>query len=444
MALGPKLTLKQNQRLALTPSMRQNLEFLALSTAGVEQALQQASEENPFLVLRERRNDYASGRAFAAATRTIAQPQSLADGLKRQLVVMRLPEQVAALAGYLTGDLDERGYLSTSPQDLSTDLAVPLLLIEQAIAALQACEPTGVGARDLKDCLRLQLRETGLPPAKIAALLLALEPIAEEDWNAASAQSGIDGDELRRLAKLLSTLNPNPVAALDAAPAVPLIPELRVERISEAAFRVSLIGETFPELTLDTGLLSKSVQSPDARDFAERCRSDVEALITALRFRGQTLLRVGNALVEHHVSYFQGDKPTPDPLSRQDLGATLGLHGTTIGRAIVGKSMEWDGQVIALDWFFPRALPATEAGWHSVPDVQKSILRLLSAETADQVLSDAAIATMLRHEGVDIARRTVAKYRKCLSIPPSNLRRRHLARAAKPVAAKSGRASYLD
>jgi len=414
MALTPGLNLRQTQRLALTPGLRQGLAVLQLSTLDLRDELRRLAEENPLLELDEPAAG-PRGFDFEAA----AHPETLAENLAAQIALMALPPDTSALARFLTGDLTEDGYLASSAAELSEALALPVAQIEAAIAALQSCEPAGVAARDLPDCLALQLIDRGEAPETARAACAHLELLMEGRWPRAARLTGLPRPELERLADLIRTLPPRPAAHLSEA-APPVIPEIAVEADGQGGFLAVPLGDALPGLRLDAALADQAGASPALRPQL----AGAEAALRALRHRADTLHGVAQVLIRRQHRFFAEGPDHMAPLTRVEIAADLGLHPSTVGRAIAGKALLFQGAVHPLSMFLSKALP----GAVSAHSAQRRLRRLVAEEPADQPLSDEQLAALLQREGVDIARRTVAKYRGCMNIPSSFERKRRKAR----------------
>lgn len=412
MALKPGLSLRQSQRLALTPTIRTGLSILRLSAADLEEALSQAAGSNPFL-LRARPGPSAG----EIALETLAARPSLTEALQGQIAAMTLPEDVRAAAAYLAGMVAEDGFLPESLPDLAEEAGVSVTLLEAGLEALHTCEPAGVGARDLAECLALQLIEAGLSHAAAAQTVAHLDLFAARDWSTLGKRLALSGAALKERAALLRSLRPRPVEP-DSPASQTLRPDLVVERSNDGALAVRLPGAG--QMRIDPDLARESGTS----GFAAEALQEARALLRALRFRGLTLLRIGRFLLQHQHAFFDLGAAHLRPLSRAELASALGLHASTVGRAVTGKALQFDGRLWRLESFFSAALGLAGGGMVSAYSVQRRIVALIGAESHDAPLSDAAITAQLHAEGVDIARRTVAKYRGRMRIPASAARRR--------------------
>lgn len=423
MALNPRLELRAQQRIALTPELRARLHMLRLPPAELAEELAREAARNPFLL-------FDPGSAPAArATETPeaadllqARAAPFQDDLRRQIDRMGLPPLIAAAALLLIAELRADGFLDVALEDLAEERGLSTELLDEGLAALQRCEPAGIAARSVAECLLLQLLDRGLPRPAAQATVEALPLFVRQDWKRVGAALGLDPAAVRERAALLRGLSPRPLTpeAEDTTPAAPLIAELRLVRGAEGAVSVVPVeGRARPALRLDQAMVRRATTEGFAPDLLQRAR----ALIAALDQRGRTLTRIGEWLAQKQAGFFARGSAGLVPASRQDLAADLGLHPSTVGRALAGKAIDIDGRLWPLSVFFSAALAGAE-GPVAARAVQRRIAELVAAEPAGQPLSDDALAGLLREQGVDIARRTVAKYRQGLRIPPSSTRRR--------------------
>ncbi|MDF1873479.1 RNA polymerase sigma-54 factor [Vannielia sp.] len=426
---GTRLELRQTQRLGLTPGLQQSFSLLSMPCGDLEEFLVDLAEQNPVLQFSPRTAgpDGASGTqsAYDVAVQTVASRTSLGEHLSRQVALMSLPREVAHLAGTLAFNLDESGFVPEGgivgvarEYDASNSVA------RQAVLALQACDPTGIGALSLTECLSLQLAEQGLDPTLAPLVINHLPRFLRDEPAALGLAIGISPDMVKKIAAMARMLDPAPARAFDLPEPTARVPELSITATEDGALRVELINDLTPRLSLDRDLLA-------AREaIAGGSVAKAEAVLRAIRFRGKTLLRIGRAIVQKQAAYFSGHSTALSPLTRTAIADELGLHKSTVGRAVDGKTLLWNGRILELSGLFPSRLGPPYGRITSSHDARARIARLITAETADTVLSDARLMDMLKDEGVDISRRTVAKYRQCLNIPPSSERRRLLARTA--------------
>ncbi len=414
MGLGPKLQGRLGQQQALLPGVQLGLQVLRAPLAQLDQQLRDAAETNPFLIY------HPPAAGFGGVNQAaIAASPTIADHLREQLVLMGLPSHIRQLTEALAGDLNEDGYLTSSDAELASALDTSLPDIRRAIDTLQSCEPTGIGARNLEECLSLQLIARGTDPEFARTVSANLERLVEGRWTKLRHRLNMDDQQLQALAELIRNLSPNPAAYVGQIDTVPA-PELRVYSDGQGGFRVELQGDELPSLTLDQDLMKTVDRSHPQMG---PLRAAAEAMARALTFRNHTLTRVAATIVAHQNPFFSGGEAQMRPLTRKSLADVLDLHPSTIGRCVADKALSFRGQVYPLSAFLTAAIGTS----HSAFAVQRRIRHLIASETGEAPLSDAKIAALLHSEGVDIARRTVAKYRGCMSIPSSHERMRRSA-----------------
>lgn len=423
MAVGARLSLGQHPGLALTPGMRQSLQVLAMPPAELAQEISREAESNPFLTVTPPARGGLS--AFDIALETMPDRPSLGEALRRQLGEMSLPPDVHAVASYLTGALRDDGYLDATEAELVSETGQPRAVVVRAIAALQRCEPAGVGARDLAECLALQLIDRGIAPRLAVDAVAHLNLFAQDDWDALGKVLHLGHDEVTALDAALRGLSPHPVDQ-SGPESAPLVPDLVVETAPGGGLSVRLADGVMPAISLDEALLAR-VPDPDD-PFVASARSRAEGLIRAVTHRGETLLRIGLRLVADQHLFFACGPDHLAPLSRRTLAEELNLHPSTLGRAVAGKVLLTGGALYPLSMFFPSGLPMGHGGTVSSHAVKISICRMVEHEPPAQPLSDAVIRERLVADGIDITRRCVAKYRESMRIPSSFERRRRAAR----------------
>lgn len=427
--IGPRtsLSMQQRQKMLLSPGLQSGLAILRMPTLDLIEAIEAEAAENPFLLHDDLRRLVAQpgGDAFQVALKTHAAVRSLVADLHLQISAMTLPSDVRAVAEYLAGDLRDDGYLDTPLEEIAGALGLPLALTEAGLAALQACEPAGVGARHLAECLELQLLDRGVSAVLAASVVRHLDLFATEDWRGLRRVLDLPLADLKHLAQEIRSLKPHPVV-LSPEPNLILFPDLRLDSDGAGGFQVRLGAGLGDAVRLNAPLLRASAEQ--GRAFGRVQRARAEALLAALGFRGETLLRIGQVIAIRQHRFFALGPDHLAPLTRAAVATELGVHPSTISRAVASKAMEVRGRILPLAMFFSNAIPAMGGG----PDrsafvVQRQIARLIEAEPDGAPLSDEAICAALAATGIDIARRTVAKYRGCMRIQPSFARRRRKA-----------------
>ncbi len=414
------MKLSQRQGIALSPMMRQSLAILRMPTHALADEIAREAEENPFLVVESSERDMP---AYDYALATTAAPESLIDSLHRQIAMQQLDAPTEAAALYLIGELREDGYLDVALDELSGESGVPIGILEAGLSALHRCEPAGIGARNLAECLELKLVEAGIERSLARSSALHLDDFAEQNWARLSRSLGAPTAVLERIAALLRSFGSAPVTSESGLIEV-TIPELLVEKTAPDKLSVTLLAGPMPRLSA-MNVARNSLETDEQRTLYDRAGH----MATALAARRETLLRIGTYIATTQSAFFLGRHETLTPVTRADAAVALAMHASTLGRALAGKALLADNQVFPLSLFFSRALPGAE-GSVSPFDVQRRIRTLIATESADAPLADDRICMELKKEGVDIARRTVAKYRKCMRIPSSFGRKRRKVSAA--------------
>lgn len=431
------LTLRQQQRLTLTPEMRTTLSVLRMSGAALRELLEAQAVENPIISLAPRTSepDVSMGpSAYDVALDTTGAELSLGDRLRTQLGLMDLDPDVYQAALVLSWSLSDAGYLETDPEELASELDLPVAHLEAGLLALQGCEPAGVGARSLAECLALQLIEHGVHRDTANRATAVLDKLAAGDLARAARSTGLSREDVTEIARLLPSLTPYPGQSLLPAPRINL-PDIEVRLPEGRPPEITMMHGTGADLTLDSALLGAARRERDATELA-RYGAEAEALKRALAYRAGALQRIVVWLVDYQSGFFRHGARAMRPLTRDKLAEALSLHPTTIGRAVADKTLAYPRGVIPLSAFFTPKLGKDAADPVSAFGVQARIAELVAAESEDSILTDDEITAILRNDSVDIARRTVAKYRRWLNIPSSYDRKR--LRAAARMRGRAG------
>lgn len=414
MATKSGIGLGQRQGIILSEAMRQSLALLRLPTAAAAEAILREAEENPFLVV-----DHVGGgpSAYDYALDTRAAVESLGERLRRQIALQRLDGATEAAALYLVGELREDGYLDVALAEVAAETGAPQAVLEAGLAALQACEPAGVGARDLAECLALRLADAGLDRMLAEACAQHLDDFAEERWARLAKSLGQPQVMLERIAALLRGFGSAPVRD-EGGWVATLVPELAVEIGPQGMLSVTLLPGTLPACSV-MAVSRVTLQGETLRALHDRAGR----MAAAIGSRRETLMAIGGFIAETQPAFFLGRHDTVAPVSRAEAAASLAIHPTTLGRALAGKALRAGNQIYPLGMFFSRSLPGPDGAVSSF-DIQQRIRAMIAEESATAPLADEDICAQLHKEGVDIARRTVAKYRKCMRIPSSFGRKR--------------------
>lgn len=358
---------------------------------------------------------------FAAATPT------LAEHLEAQLGRFDDPVD-AAIALHLIGLLDDAGYLREDDEEIAGRLGVAAEKVAGVVARLQKLEPTGVFARDLAGCLRLQLAERDRLDPMMAVLLDNLPLLAKRDFAALKKLSGADDEDIADMVGEIRALDPRPGSAFSSAAAQTITPDVTVREAADGGWRIDLVSDALPRLLINRGyhaVIAGGGGDAKAKSFLNDCLQDANWLVKSLDQRARTILKVATEIVRQQDRFFAYGVQHLKPLNLRQVAERIDMHESTVSRVTSNKYMATPRGIFEFKYFFTTAIAATGDGdAHSAEAVRHSIRELIEAEPADDVLSDDAIVVKLREMGVVVARRTVAKYRESLSIPSSVQRRR--------------------
>ena len=476
------LHLKLSQHLTLTPQLQQSIRLLQLSTLELEQEIEQIMTDNPLL---ERDDGPAFASSDAPATEALpdafgpqggdappdwsdqdfspgasgsrvqrdndddnpterqpANAVTLREHLIGQLALMRISDRDRLFAAALAEALDEDGYLTQAPDEIYAMLASQLGLEEPdpdeigvALALLQSCEPAGVGARTLSECLRLQLRTQPASPARELASRIAaahLDTLAARDFSTLKRACKCDDAELKAARDLILSLNPRPGARYGGPDTRYVTPDVILRKVRKV-WRVHVNTAAVPRLKINrlyADILGRergrgSAASAGSADGGGLFTQLQEAkwLLKNVQQRFDTIERVSQAIVERQRHFFDHGEVAMRPLVLREIADELGLHESTISRVTTNKYMLTPRGIFELKYFFGSHVATDTGGACSSTAIRALIRQLVSGEETKKPLSDSKIADILGQQGIVVARRTIAKYRDALKIPPANLRK---------------------
>jgi len=334
------------------------------------------------------------------------------------------------IGAYLIALLEPSGRLSAAPAALATAMGAALAQVEAVRARMMRFEPTGMFATSLAECLAVQLAEKNRLDPAMQALLDNLELLARRDHKQLMAVCGVDGADLADMIAEIRRLDPKPGATWDATPPQPLVPDILMRADQEGGWMLELNPETMPRVLVNQSFTARVLPkaSREDRAFLNDKLQTATWLVKSLQQRAQTILKVASEIVRRQDAFFRLGVGHLRPLILRDVAEATELHESTISRVTSSKYMATPRGTYELKYFFTTAINATGGGAsHSAESIRHRIKSMIGAESIDDVLSDDAIVAVLRGEGVDIARRTVAKYREALRIPSSVQRKREKA-----------------
>jgi RNA polymerase sigma-54 factor len=334
------------------------------------------------------------------------------------------------IGAHLIALLSPAGRLTAEPAAIAAAMGLPLERIEDVRHRMMRFDPPGLFARDLKECLAAQLADKNRLDPAMQALLDNLELLARRDMRRLLALCGVDSEDLAEMIGEIRALDPKPGASYDVVPPQLVVPDLLMRALPDGSWLIELNPETMPRVLVNERFYARvapAARKEDRGFLAERLAT-ANWLVRSLQQRAQTILKVAAEIIRQQDGFLQNGVAYLRPLILRDIAAAVEMHESTVSRVTANKFIATPRGTYELKYFFTTAIHGTDGGEsHSAEAVRHRIRILIDAERAEDILSDDAIVAVLRQEGVDIARRTVAKYREALRIPNSAQRRREKA-----------------
>ncbi len=352
---------------------------------------------------------------------------SLTDHLAEQLAVAITDPALRLIGHDLIDQVDEAGYLRADLAATAERLGASLSDVEKVLAILQTFEPTGICARNLAECLALQLAEKDRLDPAMRALTSHLDLLARRDLAALRRLCGVDDEDLGDMIKEILALDPKPGHAFGTTQMQTVVPDVMVQPAADGGWTVELNTDTLPKVLVNQiyyAEVSKTAREEE-KTFLGECFQSANWLTKSLDQRAKTILKVATEIVRQQDGFLTHGVAHLRPLNLRMIADAIGMHESTVSRVTSNKYMATTRGIFELKYFFTSSIASSEGGdAHSAEAVRHRIRQMIDAETADDVLSDDTLVKMLRDDGIDIARRTVAKYREALRIPSSVQRRR--------------------
>jgi RNA polymerase sigma-54 factor len=353
---------------------------------------------------------------------------TLADHLAEQLS-LAIADPVRRLIGqYLIDLVDEAGYLTADVDAVAEKLGASVPDVEAVLAILQGFDPPGVCARSLSECLAIQLKDRDRFDPAMQALVQHIDLLAKRDLNALRKLCGVDEDDLAEMIVEIRRLNPKPGLAFGSVLVQPIVPDVLVRARPDGSWLVELNTDTLPKVLVNQSYyseISRSARGDKEKVYLTDCLQTATWLVRALDQRARTILKVATEIVRQQDGFLTHGVRHLRPLNLKTVADAIGMHESTVSRVTANKYMATSRGIFELKYFFTSAIAAANGGEaHSAEAVRHRIRTLIDAEELPNVLSDDTIVERLRKDGIEIARRTVAKYREAMRIPSSVQRRR--------------------
>lgn len=452
------LKLEMAHKLVMTPQLRQAIAILQLSSLELSETVEKELLENPVLEIEDKESgepeetpekseleaapdyfewaeyfgdgrdmgyiapDRSERQSFEAYT---ANEVSLEEHLEFQLYLAVLDTGARAVGRYLIGCIDENGYLCCSVAEASEQLRVPQSMTEDVLAVIQTFDPAGVGARDLRECLLIQAQQRGITDTAVLGVIdRHLDDLAAGRYKAIAEKLGVTTHQVQQAVDIIRTLDPRPGRAFGKSDLSYILPDVTVERINGEY--VILVNDTdVPRLTINPHYRRMGDMDGEARKYIESRINSAVWLIRSIEQRRRTLYNVVEALVELQKDFFDQGPKHIKPLTMKKLADKVGIHESTVSRAIANKYVDTPHGLFGLRTFFSASITAADGEDIAASKVKGEIRELVSREDTSQPLSDQALTDILNKRGITVSRRTVAKYREEMGILSSAKRKRY-------------------
>lgn len=426
---------KQIQKLAMTQQMQQSIRILKYGSEDLHNFLSNVELENPFMIVNAS-HSYVTGGLDHQNEHDIAEfavekkAQSLYDYLMDQVKLTMRKTPIRDMVVYFISQLDQNGYLKADLEKLSKEKGIDKVLMLDALTLLQQLDPPGTGARNLQECLILQIQYDSSAPLNAEKILKEdFEDFTNRKWSKIAKKHCISIGDVQKILDYVQTLSPAPGAIYDQSEVGYIEPDLVIEKKLDGSLEVKLTKESNPEIRFKKEYYESLKNSSDKHvlDYLKEKRHEFEKIQEDVLMRGNTLLRLGRLIVERQHDFFTESNRPLKPFLLRDAAQKLQLHESTISRAVSGKYLLYEGKVMELKAFFSRAVSyARENGENvSADEIQQKIRLIVEKEDKKNPLSDQKIVDKMKEEGLKVSRRTLAKYRERLGIPASSFRKRH-------------------
>ncbi|WP_075214299.1 RNA polymerase factor sigma-54 [Mongoliimonas terrestris] len=353
---------------------------------------------------------------------------SLHDHLTEQLMLAVRDPAERLIGQDLIDSVDDAGYLRADLDQLAERLGAPLTMIERVLAVLQGFEPVGVCARSLAECLALQLAERNRLDPAMRALLANIELLARRDMAQLRRLCGVDDEDLADMVREIMALNPKPGNAYGVTIIQPVVPDVIVQPGPDGGWLVELNTDTLPKVLVNQTYyaeVARSAKGDTDKIYLSDCLQTANWLVKSLDQRAKTILKVSAEIVRQQDAFLARGVAHLRPLNLRMIAEAIGMHESTVSRVTSNKYMATSRGIFELKYFFTSSIASAEGGdAHSAEAVRHRIRQMIDGEDPEDILSDDTIVKNLRDAGIDIARRTVAKYREAMRIPSSVQRRR--------------------
>ncbi|EJO5347989.1 RNA polymerase factor sigma-54 [Clostridium botulinum] len=449
------LSLTQEQKLIMTQQMQLSIKLLQMSTYDLQEYVEKEVQENPVLdsenIHKEEKNiedinykklikhleyngNEYSGYNYNKEEETspfnfISNKKSLKEYLKEQIIELNENKYIKSICMYIVENIDDKGYLAVEAHEISEELKVPLDNVEKSIEIIQSLEPDGIGARDLKECLKIQLKKKSINNNQICEIIdNHLSLVAENKYNVIAKKLSISTKKAQEYGDIIKTLQPKPSRGFYTGEEVKyIVPDAYIKKI-ENEYYIIMNEELLPKLKVNN--LYKEIvlndTDPNAAEFVKEKLNSAIFLIKSIENRKSTIYKVLEEILELQRDYFDFGIEYLKPMTLKEIADSLGMHESTISRAIRDKYINTNRGTILIKDLFTTGITSNNITGEdiSVKFIKKEIKELINKENKKKPISDQIICNILNDNGIQISRRTVAKYREDIGIKSSKCRKR--------------------
>ncbi len=486
MAMIPRLEMRQGQALVMTPQLQQAIKLLQLSNVELAEFVESELERNPLLERSETEGEEkksesvgeeltfdagvihsdatdadvrdtnpemsstdladagaapltdwskaSSGKSFddlPGLEETLASEMSLAEHLDAQLTQAGLDPVDRMIGGVLIDAVDDWGYMRADVREIADRIGAEEARVLGVLKLMQGFEPTGVMARDIPECLGLQLKERDRLDPAMQKLLANLDLLAKGHMERLAHLCEVDREDLADMIAEVRALTPKPGAAFGGGVVQSVAPDVYIRGAPDGSWVVELNSDTMPRVLMNQryyATVSKSAKREEDKQFLTECAANASWLVKSLDQRAKTILKVAREIVRQQDGFFAYGVSQLRPLNLKTVATAIEMHESTVSRVTSNKYLSCPRGLFELKYFFTASIASADGGEaHSAEAVRYQIKSMIDGEAPSEILSDDRIVEILREKGIDIARRTVAKYRESLRIPSSVERKRKLA-----------------
>ncbi|MDO4396042.1 MAG: RNA polymerase factor sigma-54 [Clostridia bacterium] len=454
MKLGYDLVIEQAQKLSLTPELIQSIQILQLSNFDLIEYVKSELVENPILEnaksldeiqpidiqekLRESDFEAERFRQFEYSAddeedhtyeQYVSRDETLTDHLLLQLSLSKIKSDEAAIGRYIIEAIDDNGYLTMSLEEVAEALGEDIEKVDHVLDVIQNFDPVGVGARDLRECLVIQLSARGMLTDEIEYVIYnMLEELANKKFAVIAKQLGLKKEDVQELSDLIKTLDPKPGRAYGSGKETNyIVPDIILES-HHGEFELSSNFKSSPKLRVSSyydKLVQEAAHDGELKKYINEKFNSAVWLIKSIEQRRRTIYDVSEAIFKHQEEFFQKGEKYLKPLTLRQIAEELGIHESTVSRTINGKYIQSPRGIYELKYFFSTGISTGDGGSVSSSSIKSVIKDLIKSEDEKKPNSDQEIADILKTRDIEITRRTVAKYRENLGILSSSKRKRY-------------------